>query len=129
MMLFCLPMPLMVVLRHRPLEAVIIATVINIVQSPSLSLLGLWYIVSLLALHYPLMDKAFGFTKMATVMFGAMIFSVVAYVVWVGRYIANPNYFFAPQLAILATLCMVLEDYTCATTQLANSAMAHEKKH
>ncbi|CDR97270.1 membrane protein, putative [Babesia bigemina] len=121
MMIFVLPFPLLVLLRKRPMECLITTFVIAILQHPNLSLLGLWYIVCLCALHYPMMDKTIGFTKMMMVAIGAMCFSVTAYVTWVGRYIANPNYFFAPQLLIFATICILLEDYTKATFQLSNS--------
>lgn len=39
------------------------------------------------------------------ILFATVILSVVAYIAWVGRYIANPNYFFAPQLLILILMC------------------------
>ncbi|GFE52981.1 GPI transamidase subunit PIG-U [Babesia ovis] len=127
MVVFLLPIPLVVMLRLRPLECVITSLSIAIMQDTSLSLLGIWYIVCLFAVHYPMMDKCFGFTKMMTLAFAAMIFSVMAYICWVGRYIANPNYFFAPQLIILVIICMVLEDYTSANVQLSNSGIHSEK--
>ncbi|ORM41852.1 Pre-rRNA-processing protein TSR2 -like protein [Babesia sp. Xinjiang] len=127
MMLFLVPLPLLVLLRLRPLECLITTLAIALIQHPQLSILGIWYTISLLAVHYPMLDKSIGFTKMMMVAIAAMLFSITAYVVWVERYIANPNYFFAPQIIVMLILCMVLEDYTSANLQLSNSGRNHEK--
>lgn len=122
MIIFVFPLPLLVVLRHRPMEYLITMLSISILQQPRLSLVGLWFMICLFAVHYPLMDKSLAFTKMMMILFATVILSVVAYIAWVGRYIANPNYFFAPQLLILILMCMVLEDYTKVNFNLMSTS-------
>ncbi|KAK2194695.1 Pre-rRNA-processing protein TSR2 [Babesia duncani] len=108
MMTFLYPIPLTLVLRKRPLDNVILMSIITILTQPNVSLVGIAYIFTLLCLRYPLLQRITFFTKMMVIITVLIAVSLGAYVSWIQRYMANPNHYFGPQIAITIAISVQL---------------------
>ncbi|KAK1445004.1 hypothetical protein BgAZ_109100 [Babesia gibsoni] len=126
--IFLFPFPLMLVLRHRPLEYLFTMVNIAIIQQPGLTVLGVWYVICVLAIQYPLLDRTLGFTKLVIVMLMCEILTFFAYAAWAGFNIANPNFYFFPHLLIFFIMCIILEDYSTITFVMATREEIEERK-
>ncbi|UKK01325.2 rRNA accumulation- protein [Theileria orientalis] len=109
---FVFPLPLLVGLRKYPFDYLMIMTCLCILTQPQMSILGITFILIILTVNYQILQRTQPYSKIMHTILALLIITVFSYSSWIGRYMANPNYFFGPQIIILILICMVLEDYT-----------------
>ncbi|XP_955031.1 uncharacterized protein TA04035 [Theileria annulata] len=119
---FVFTIPLLVGLRKYPFDYLLIMTCICILTQPEMTVLGVTFILIILTVNYKLLQRTQPFSKLVHTILALLIISVFSYSSWIGRYMANPNYFFGPQIIILILICklkkilkisgIILDDYT-----------------
>ncbi|EKX72908.1 hypothetical protein BEWA_014670 [Theileria equi strain WA] len=110
--IFLYPIPLLIALRKRPFAYLIIMSSMAIISQNELTPLGITIILILLSIQYQLLEKTQPFSKLALTIIVLMCISMFSYTSWIGRYMANPNYYFGPQILVLVLICIIIEDYT-----------------